>query len=180
MDWIEFEIGRKEKYTVLIDKQDAWIFKDYYVRPHLRNEHNKIVCRARCYRKKNNPRKKQISITSLIFKVRKGFVIDHKNGEPLDNRRLNLRYATTGQNSQNRVQSGIRAGKKMSSRFKGVVWRKDMGKWRSTIRCEKKVYYLGYYDSEIEAARAYDKKALELHKEFANLNFKKKKLLKRF
>lgn len=181
MDWIEFEIGRKEKYTVLIDKQDAWILDEYYILPHIKKETNRIRIRTRCRKKDDLPavKAKRVDISNLVLKPKQGFVIDHKNGDGLDNRRINLRYATNGQNSQNSVQSGVYGGKKMTSRFKGVVWIKDEGKWRVIIRSDGEVYYLGRFINEASSARAYDKKALELHGSFANLNFKKKKLLKR-
>lgn len=93
---------------------------------------------------------------------------DHKDNNPLNNQRYNLRTATQAQNSQNRRKS--RFG---SSRFKGVSWTKNVAKWVSQIRKDGKLYNLGYYISEEEAARKYDEKAKELFGEFANVNFPK-------
>jgi hypothetical protein len=45
-----------------------------------------------------------------------------------------------------------------------------MQKWRSRVVCEGKEFMLGYFDTPAEAAFAYNKKALELHGEFAKLN----------
>lgn len=92
-----------------------------------------------------------------------GALVDHANGDGLDNRRANLRLATRAQNMQNRrIQSG-------SSRFKGVSW--DDGSWRSYISCNGTRMWLGNFADEENAARAYDERARELFGPFAALNF---------
>ena len=58
--------------------------------------------------------------------------------------------------------------KQPTSKYRGVCLSK--GKWKSTIIFERVTYFLGYFDSEIEAAEAYNKKALELNPNFRNLN----------
>jgi len=91
--------------------------------------------------------------------------VDHINGNGLDNRRLNLRPATRAQNSQNR-------GKHQTihhSRFKGVTLHR--GKWVAYIYLNGKRKHLGYFSSQEEAAKAYDKSALENFGEFARTNF---------
>jgi hypothetical protein len=93
-----------------------------------------------------------------------GLVVDHRNCDGLDNRRSNLRFATHAQNTRNR-----RKKKNGVSQFRGVWFYK--GKWGSQIKGQGKRIYLGRFDNEIDAARAYDKAALEYHKEFARLNF---------
>ena len=92
--------------------------------------------------------------------------IDHINGNTLDNRKANLRVCTRRQNAQN-----LRKRKGYRSRFKGVCWSKNTGKWRARIDHSVKQIHLGYFESESEAAKAYDKKAKELFGEFAHLNF---------
>jgi hypothetical protein len=89
--------------------------------------------------------------------------VDHKNRNSLDNRRENLRKASTVQNSANSMS---RAG---SSKFKGVSWRRN--RWCAVIRDHYKTTYLGSFDIEEEAARAYDEAARRLHGEFARVNF---------
>lgn len=91
---------------------------------------------------------------------------DHRNGNGLDNRRCNLRLSTSSQNMQN-----SRKRLKCSSKYKGVSWNKQRKMWRTYIGHPQT--HLGYFDDEIEAARVYDKTAMKLFGEFANLNFPK-------
>jgi len=98
-----------------------------------------------------------------IMKAPKGYVVDHKNCRIWDNRRSNLRVCTQGQNQVNRGPRGA------ESRFVGVLRRGK--RWEARISHRGKVYCLGRFDTEIEAAQARDRKAYELHGEFAYLNF---------
>jgi hypothetical protein len=92
--------------------------------------------------------------------------IDHKNGNGLDNRRGNLRRCTHSQNLGNTTSHADSL-----SRFKGVGWSKVSRKWRAYIQCDRRPRHLGVFNTEIEAARAYDAAALELFGEFARFNF---------
>lgn len=97
----------------------------------------------------------------LIFFRERGFLpetVDHKNNCRTDNRRENLRGASTSQNHGNR--SGL----------KGVDWRKDKKKWRARIQLDQRQIFLGHFDSEIEARDAYDRAAPMVFGEFAKLN----------
>lgn len=89
---------------------------------------------------------------------------DHHNGNGLDNRRENLRPATRSQNLMNRS-----TGKMEKAGFKGV--RLEAGKWRAVIKGPEGRRHLGYFSTPEMAARAYDSAAVEMHGEFARLNF---------
>ena len=91
--------------------------------------------------------------------------VDHINGDGLDNRRSNLRLATQSQNNQNQRKT---RGK---SRYKGVSLRCDGKKWCAQVKLNAKIHRLGSFNTEEDAARAYDKKARELFGEFARCNF---------
>jgi hypothetical protein len=90
---------------------------------------------------------------------------DHINTIKLDNRRKNLRPATE---SQNRCNCGLRTDN--TSGYKGVSWCENMKKWCAYINKVNQRFRLGYFDDKIDAAKAYNKAAIKLHGEFANLN----------
>jgi hypothetical protein len=91
--------------------------------------------------------------------------VDHVNGDRLDNRRENIRSCTHGQNVQNQ-----RGHSNRRSRFKGVCWYGGKKKWGAEIQADRRVYKLGYFADEAEAARAYNSAASRLHGLFARLN----------
>lgn len=92
-------------------------------------------------------------------------LIDHIDGNGLNNCRNNLRHCNKSQNGMN--AHSRRGG---TSKYKGVCLHKKSGRWRSTIVKNQKQYSLGMYDNEEDAARAYNKAALEMFGEFANIN----------
>ncbi len=88
--------------------------------------------------------------------------IDHKDQNPLNNQRPNLRSATVSQNLHNRG-----AQKNSTTGVKGVYFDKQRGKYRAQIRVEGKQYYLGLYDTIPEAIVVVQRKREELVGEFA-------------
>lgn len=92
---------------------------------------------------------------------------DHKDRNTLNNQRNNLRKASRSQNNAN-----TRSRNNSVSKYLGVspFVKNGKSKWRANICKDKKIYHLGYFKTEEDAALAYNKKALELHGEFANLN----------
>lgn len=91
--------------------------------------------------------------------------VDHINGVRDDNRWLNLREATNQQNQWNSSSA-----KGSSSRYVGVAWDAKSGKWAAYICPENKKVHLGYFDCELEAAKARDKAAREMFGEYARIN----------
>lgn len=94
--------------------------------------------------------------------------IDHKETK---SNNVETRLATPAQNQANRIKITTYANKKVSSKYKGVCWDKNRNKWSAGIMKEGKQYNLGRFDSELNAALAYDQKAKEFWGEYANLNF---------
>ena len=91
----------------------------------------------------------------------------HRNHNGLDDRRANLRICTYTQNAQNQLPA-----KNLSSKYKGVSrFRRDK-KWQVSIKNNGKLIFLGHFNNEVEAAKAYDKAAKRIFGEFAFCNFR--------
>jgi hypothetical protein len=155
-------ISLTQNKIALIDDEDFWLISQYkwYPKRH-RNTY---------YASANGPRingkRQTIFMHQLLLPSSKEQQVDHKNGNGLDNRRGNLRFATHAENMRNRV------GNKTSfSKYKGVDWKKSNQKWRARIRVNNKELHLGCFFDEIEAAKAYDAAATKHYGEFAKLNF---------
>jgi hypothetical protein len=101
----------------------------------------------------------------IILKAGIKELIDHRDGNGLNNQKSNLRLCTHRQNMRN--QKPRKGGK---SRFKGVSYQSQSNKWRSGIFVEGKQKSLGCYDKEEDAALAYNKAAIEFFGSFAYLN----------
>ena len=112
-----------------------------------------------------NGKDKIIRMQHLIMKTPKGKLIDHINGDSLDNRKENLRICTKADNNRN---VGIRKDNK--SGYKGVNYRESHKKFRAYISLNRKIFHLGYYNTVKEAALAYNEAAKKYHGEFAFLN----------
>lgn len=93
-------------------------------------------------------------------------LVDHVNGDGLDNRRANLREATVVQNMRN-----MRKHLTGASRYKGVTWHKAGKRWVAAITVEGKAIHLGLHVDEAVAAKSYDDAARHYFGEFAALNF---------
>lgn len=115
----------------------------------------------------------------LITNCPKGMVVDHINHNTLDNTRENLRVCSVGENNMNRRYSA-RSDTGSLRNFRGVYKSyncKSKQRWQAKIaKGNKTNIYLGTFDSQEAAAKAYDKKAKELFGEFAKLNFPEEKL----
>lgn len=95
-----------------------------------------------------------------------GMDVDHRDRNIFNNKKSNLRWATLSENCVNKGRYSNN-----TSGYKGVCWKKGSDKWCAYIRFENKRYHLGYFECKILAAIAYDNAAIDLHGEFAALNF---------
>jgi len=91
--------------------------------------------------------------------------IDHINHNTLDNRKENLRIVTGSQNGMNQ-----KLHKNNTSGYKGVHWFIYSKRWMAYIRLNSRKIHLGYFNSKIEAAYAYNYAALKYFGKFAKLN----------
>ena len=114
--------------------------------------------------KNGNPIVKTIRMHHLIVKKPDGFVIDHIDGDRLNNTRSNLRVATRSQNNMNRISLNG------SSKYKGVTWNKKSKKWQAQIWMNNKCKVLGQFLNEKEAAKVYNQTAVKYQGKFARLN----------
>jgi hypothetical protein len=91
---------------------------------------------------------RNIRMHRIIMKCPDNMLVDHINGDGLDNRKENLRIVTGRENQQNQHKT-------KSSKYPGVCWHKRHGKWRVAIRYRGKDYNLGTYIDEEEAYKVY-------------------------
>lgn len=114
----------------------------------------------------NGKKTKHILMHREILGTPDGLDTDHQDGNRLNNQKHNLRPATKVQNQGNRAKTQNR-----TSKYKGVWFDRERDKFSSMIQVNGKRRFLGRFNSEIKAARAYDTAALKLFGEFAKLNF---------
>jgi hypothetical protein len=158
------EIIRLSKdYFTIIDSEDLPRVSKYKWHTTTVNKYNKP--RAVCSFKG----RKTLKLSRLIMNAPDNMVVDHINGNPLDNRKCNLRICSQRENMLNR-----NLNRNNKSGYKGVSWSKRDNKWLSELQTNNKSYYLGIYKDKIEAAKAYDKKAIEFFGEYAKTNFPQK------
>lgn len=101
----------------------------------------------------------------MILNAKKRQIIDHIDGNRLNNQKSNLRICTNAENIHNQTIS-----KNNKTGYKGVRFNKALKKYQGQICHDKKVYYLGTFDNPIDCALAYNQMALKLYGKFARLN----------
>jgi hypothetical protein len=108
--------------------------------------------------------KRQVLMHREILMPSPSLLVDHKDGNGLNNRRDNLRQATRTQNAQN---SKMRRSN--SSGFKGVCWDKVSESWKAYITIDGKRMHLGLFTRKVDAAKAYADASILGHGEFSRL-----------
>jgi len=116
---------------------------------------------------RNSKTRRMVTLHSFILGKQDGMYIDHKNRNPLDNRKINLRVCDNSQNCHNRwkpKKSGL------SSKYKGVDFHKNSKKFHASICINRNKIHLGYFIEEKDAALAYNKAAIKFLGEFTVIN----------
>jgi hypothetical protein len=112
-------------------------------------------------------RGKLVRLHRFLMNPPDGLTVDHIDGNPLNNRRSNLRICDQQKQTWNtRKRKGGQ-----SSKFKGVSWLPGRMIWRAVIKFNGKSKLVGFFASEVEAAFAYNKAAKQYRQEYAALNF---------
>tara|TARA_E500000305_G_C3995657_1_gene224406 strand:+ start:345 stop:842 length:498 start_codon:yes stop_codon:yes gene_type:complete len=149
-------------HTVLFDEEDSYKIEPWAWTLHKGHSTYYVT------RKTPRPNRKTILMHREVTGCPKGLMVDHINGNGLDNRKANLRVCSMSENMMNRGKT-----KQNSSGYKGVYNTGDskVNPYVAKIQKNNEVYCLGHFGTPEEAARAYDAKAKELFGEFAHLNF---------
>jgi hypothetical protein len=121
---------------------------------------------TRATRRDHNHKQKRIMMHREIIKAPVDVQVDHIDGNRLNNTKENLRLVTRQQNQMNRRKLKTNS----SSKYKGVTFYSKVNLWVATIYFKNKRIHLGYYKTELDAAKAYNNAAKEVHGEYARLN----------
>jgi hypothetical protein len=156
----------QNKWT-LIDDEDFELVNKYkwrYVKAHNGNGYAHHTIHDKEFYKINKKRRIiTLNIQNLIMNPPKGMLVDHINNDGLDNRRCNLRICSYKQNTCNK-----RKTQNTELKYKGIS--KYGNRFRAQLHDGGKRYSINGFKTQKEAAIAYNKKAIELFGEFANLN----------
>lgn len=154
----QIPLGKSGKFA-LIDDEDYELISQYKWRSH--DSHGRAIYASRTVLV--NGKEFFISMHRFIMGCVKGDgkIVDHKDGNGLNNQRSNLRICTNAENQRNKKPSG-------RSKYLGVCW--HITKWKASININGKQKHIGLYKNEVDAAIAYNKMAEKHHGEFARLN----------
>jgi hypothetical protein len=151
-------ITLSQGYEAIIDAADVVIVGQYCWSAEVKSNY------VAAHRKQpiGNGKCKNLYLHRAIMQPPEHLVVDHIDGNPLNNRRSNLRLASKAENGRN-----AKLSRANSTGLKGVTWDRRYKKWRAQITCNKINRNLGRFDCPQKAHQAYLKAAQELFGEFA-------------
>jgi hypothetical protein len=152
-------------YEAIVDDEDYEMLNQYNWYAKTSPSHDKIYAGSAIKVSKNTYR--HVMLHRFLMNPKDNEVVDHINGNTLDNRRCNLRNCTPSQNCANKRKWKT---KSTLSKYKGVKFDKRWGTWGAQIYFPGHKRHIGTFKTEREAAIAYNEKAKELFGEFAKLN----------
>lgn len=147
------------QYAIIDDDDFKYLsqFKWYAAR------HKRTWYAVTCVKNKNGEYRARAMHRILLGLSNPKVFTDHIDHNGLNNQRTNLRTCSNKQNGHNRRPH-------TGSRFKGVTFDQKRGDFKSQIIVSGKYIYLGYFDNEIDGAKAYNEAAIKYYGKFANIN----------
>lgn len=144
------------KDFLIFDKEDIVFINSYKWRVSKKLKYVKTTIKNKTY-----------LLHRLLLNLKENQIVDHKNGNPLDNRRSNLRICNNSQNQANKFKKiGL-------SKYKGVSYDKNskrVKRWMARLEHKGKNITIGRFLTENEAALAYNKKALQIWGNYSIIN----------
>lgn len=160
------------KYVALVDDDDYENLIKYYW--------NVNISRGTCYYACTSENGKTIRMHRFVMNAKDGQMLDHIDGNGLNNQKSNLRFCTPSQNSINRKghgnssYRGVRFSDRAYNQYvkkTGTIVRRSHPAWEGCLTAFGVTYRKSGFKTEIEAALWYDEMAKKYHGEFARLNF---------
>lgn len=157
------EIQLTRGKVALVDDEDFHRFNKFKwnASNHSRNGNNLSYAQRSIIGK--DGKKYNIYLHRIILRPYNGLVIDHINGNSLDNRKCNLRECKTGENSMNMKKPATN-----TSGYKGVSWDKRSNKWSVKISLNNKTINIGTYKDIKDANDAYINASKKYHGKYSN------------
>lgn len=161
----------ENNYKKLWINNDVYTLVDKEVYPFLKKwkwtvNNNGYVIRTVSYRSTHTIKLHRLLSIIKYGEFKNNYVVDHYDGDKLNNSFKNLRIVTQSINIHKKMKNV-----NSTSKYIGVCFNKIRNKWEAAIRKDYVRHNLGYYNNEKEAAIARDKKAIELYGKYARLNF---------
>jgi len=158
------EVELTKGYVCLVDDEDYELvsLKSWHIKPSRGGRykaHTIYACTAIRLGHGRKAKVAHVSMHRFLMNAAAGQLVDHINGNGLDNRRHNLRFCTRSQNRTNQWHG-------LTER-RGARFHKRLGLWQSSITVNGKQIHISYFKTPEEASAAYDAKAILLHGEYA-------------
>lgn len=162
MKLIDVSTKNNQNMFTEVDDEDFELLNQWKWRG--KKDGNSFYVYCKSYKLKNK------ALHRIVIKAKKGEIVDHIDGNTLNNKKSNLRLCSKSQNSMNAKK---RSSAK-TSKYKCFYWNTERSVFKSFVcRMEnrkQKKHYVGTFRNELDAAKAYNKKSKELFGEFARLN----------